>query len=151
MRALGFTEVDGSEGSWVLHPSAGAWDILTSGRAEIQTALRSLPPATGSASSSAGARGMGDTPGFLGGMGVMPPAGAAGSAGAGGMGGGMGGMGRGMRGPDMAMMEQMLQNPAALQGAMNNPQVRAMLGPEMASQMQVLLFQELCVFVLLLG
>lgn len=142
MRALGFGEVDGSDGSWILHPSAAAWTVLTSGRAEIQTALLSLPPATGSAGSSAGARGIGDTPGFLGGMGVMPPVGAAGSAAAGGMGGGMGGMGGGMRGPDVAMMEQMLQNPAALQGAMNNPQVQAMLGPEMASQMQVLTFQE---------
>lgn len=128
MRALGFTEIDGAEGSWILHPSADAWNVLMAGRAEIQAALARLPAATSTVRSSGST---GATPGFAGGLGVLPPAGAYGT------GGGVRGMG-GIA-PDMAMAQQMLQNPANVRDMMNDPTVQAMMraNPQMSAAMQV--------------
>lgn len=133
MRALGFAEHGDAKESWLLAPSAEAWNILNAGRAQIQSALVTLP-ASGAPSSSAGA----GTGGFAGGLGVLPPPGAFPQAGFGG--GGMGGMGGGAGGmPDLATMGRMAQNPAVMQGMMNDPQVQAMMrsNPQMAAAMQV--------------
>lgn len=132
MRALGFVEHGDTKESWLLEPSAAAWNVLNAGKAEIQRALATLP---GAAPASGGGIGAGmPSGGFAGGMGVMPPPGAFPPAGLGGMGGGGGG---GM--PDMAAMARMAQNPAMLQGMMNDPSVQAMMrsNPQMAAAMQV--------------
>ncbi|CAM9525294.1 unnamed protein product [Scytosiphon promiscuus] len=133
MRALGFVEHGDAKESWLLEPSAEAWNVLNAGKAEIQRALLTLPTAAAPGASAAGG-GFGSgmpSGGFAGGMGVMPPPGAFPQAGLGGMGGG-GGM------PDMAAMARMAQNPAMLQGMMNDPSVQAMMrsNPQMAAAMQ---------------
>eukprot|EP00903_Cladosiphon_okamuranus_P007173 g6965.t1 len=130
MRALGFAEHGDTKESWLLAPSAEAWNVLNAGRVQIQTALASLPASGAPAAASAGA----GTAGFAGGLGVLPPPGAFPQAGVGG--GGMGGMGGGM--PDLATMARMAQNPAVMQGMMNDPGVQAMMrsNPQMAAAMQ---------------
>lgn len=136
MRALGFVEAEGEQ-SWLLTPSASAWDVLTAGRARIQRVLIALP-AAGAGASARGVAGAGSSAGFAAGLGELPPPGAfpGGFGGGGGMGMG-GGMGGGM--PDMAMINQMAQNPAMLQGMMNDPSVQAMMrnNPQMGAAMQV--------------
>lgn len=139
MRALGFVEVDGDQGSWLLHPSAAAWNVLTAGRVQIQRALATLP-VSGTATARSGASGAGSSAGFAAGLGELPPPGAfpGGLGGAGGAGGGMGaGLGGGL--PDMAMVQRMMQDPATVQNMMNDPSVQAMMrtNPQMAGAMQV--------------
>lgn len=136
MRALGFVESGDAQESWLLAPSAAAWNVLNAGRAQIQTALATLPAAT----TVGGGIGAGSpSAGFAGGLGVLPPPGAfpqAGGFGGGGMGMG-GGAGGGM--PDMATMARMAQDPAMMQNMMNDPSVQAMMrsNPQMAAAMQV--------------
>lgn len=140
MRTLGFAEVDGDQGSWLLTPSAAAWDVLTAGRAHIQAALSRLPGTVGTPAAGSGARATGASasPGFAGGLGVLPPAGGYNSAGAGGFGGEGVGMGAGGM-PDMGTIQRMMQNPGQLQAMMNDPSVQAMMrsNPQMAGAMQV--------------
>lgn len=137
MRALGFAEHGDAKESWLLAPSAEAWNILNAGRVQIQSALASLP-ASGAPAATSGGAGSG---GFAGGLGVLPPPGAFPQAGFGGGGmGGMGGMGGAAGGmPDLATMARMAQNPAVMQGMMNDPGVQAMMrsNPQMAAAMQV--------------
>lgn len=139
MRALGFVEADGDQGSWVLQPSAAAWNVLTAGRVQIQSALATLP-VSGATTAQSGSSGAGSSPGFAAGLGEFPPPGAfpGGFGGAGGMGGGMGaGLGGGM--PDMATVQRMMQDPATMQNMMNDPSVQAMMStnPQMAGAMRV--------------
>lgn len=135
MRALGFTVTEPDQASWLLVPSAAAWDVLTTGRAQIQMASATLP-ASGNASAPAAPRA---SAGFAAGLGELPPPGM--FPGPATFGGGPGGMATGMGGgmPDMGMIQRMAQDPAALQGMMNDPQVQAMMrsNPQMAAAMQV--------------
>eukprot|EP00752_Nemacystus_decipiens_P001341 g1330.t1 len=137
MRALGFAEHGDAKESWLLSPSAEAWNVLNAGRAQIQSALATLPASSGASAPTAGA----GTGGFAGGLGVLPPPGAFPPQGGGGMGGmgGLGGMGGGAGGmPDLATMARMAQNPAVMQGMMSDPTVQAMMrsNPQMAAAMQ---------------
>lgn len=134
MRSLGFTEAEGSseEGSWLLSPSAAAWDVLTSGRAEIQQSLNALPAPSNTSAASSTAAVSGSTAGFAGGLGVLPTPGSypttRGLPGASGMGG-----------MNMDAVQRMMQDPAAMQGMMNDPSVQAMVrsNPQMATAVQV--------------
>lgn len=140
MRALGFVEAGADRESWLLTPSAAAWNILTAGRAHIQSALATLPVSGGAAPTV----GSGSSAGFAAGLGELPAPGAF----PGGMGGGLG---RGM--PDMATMQRMAQDPTIMQNMMNDPSVQAMMrnNPQMGAAMQVrlgvsavLLFSLMC-------
>ncbi|CAN0252220.1 unnamed protein product [Pylaiella littoralis] len=133
MRALGFVESGDAKESWLLAPSAAAWNVLNAGRAQIQGALATLPAAP----AASGGIGAGSpSAGFAGGLGVLPPPGAFPQAG--GFGGGGMGMGGGGGMPDMATMARMAQDPAIMQNMMNDPSVQAMMrsNPQMAAAMQ---------------
>lgn len=139
MRALGFFESGDAQESWLLTPNANSWVVLNNGRAQVQSALATLPAAGPAAAAAGGGTNAGlPSGGFAGGMGVLPPPGAfpqpgLGGGGVGGVGGGAGGM------PDLAMMARMAQDPNVMQGMMNDPGVQAMMrsNPQMAAAMQV--------------
>lgn len=137
MRALGFKEVNANQedqGSWLLAPTADAWNVLNAARAEIQAALAQVAAASNASprvpSSTIGG---GTAPGFPAGLGVLPSPGAYNARGPGRAGFGSGAV------PDMATIMRMAQNPAVMQGMMNDPSVQAMMrnNPQMARAMQV--------------
>ena len=133
MTALGFTETDTGE-SWLLNPTAAAWEVLTVGRVQIQTGLATLPISGGAARNNTATAGVGSPAGFAAGLGELP---VPGTYPGGFQGGGMG-MGAGA-GPDMAAIHRMAQDPAMMRTMMSDPTVQGMMrnNPQMGAAMQV--------------
>lgn len=123
MRALGFADINAGE-SWLLTPSAAAWEVLTAGRIRIQACMSSLPAASGgTASSNLGATGFGSSAGFAAGLGELPPS----------------GMAAGPPALDTATIQRMTRDPSAMRNMLSNPMVQAMArdNPQVGAAMQV--------------